>query len=798
MQSENVARFLAERSLEAGRRDSPAFYAPNPVTHGQIHDGALRLATVLTRHGLSRGDRLLLCLPDSLDLVQLLLASLARGILVFIANPELRPEDHAFVERDTEPALVVTSGALHGRFQRSTVVDPAELLSDATRAEPADFENLSGDAVAYATYTSGTTGPPKAAVHRHADVFTYVDAMCRTALRLAPEDVGLSSARMYFAYGLGNSVWFPLATGSSAVINSSPISSEVAAKLCERYRPSVLYGVPTFFARVVDTCFPDSFQSLRCIVSAGEALEFSLAERLMEFFGGIPILDGIGSTEVGQTFVSNTVDEWRIGTLGKVLPPYEIRVVAPDGTTAGPGVEGNLWVQGPSIAAGYWNRPNTPLSMNGSWLDTGDRVFIDPDGWIRYGCRADDIEIVGGININPNEVERLILEDDCVAEAAVVGVRESTGASALQAFLVPKRGTSLDDSAIAEIYRRLRNQLSSFKVPHRFAIAQQLPRTASGKLMRGDLRAESPTKPIWQVSSMPPPSNIEAEPDKTSAANIETSDRNRRGMKLHEQLNVLRQQRYQLLADTVGRQVAMMLGQSNARSLDTELAFSELGFNSQMTVELRNRLAAATGLQLPDTVGWDYGSISELATYLEAELSGRASPMAALPAPARVDEPIAVVGMACRLPGGVDSAQALWDLVSGGVDAVGGFPTDRGWDLAGLFDPDPDAVGKTYTRSGAFLADAAGFDAEFFGISAREATAMDPQQRLLLEVCWEALETAGIDPTTLEGSNTGVFAGAWAQPGAAGADGAEGYGLTGVATSVASGRVAYVLGLQGP
>ena len=166
----------------------------------------------------------------------------------------------------------------------------------------------------------------------------------------------------------------------------------------------------------------------------------------------------------------------------------------------------------------------------------------------------------------------------------------------------------------------------------------------------------------------------------------------------------------------------------------------------------------------------------------------------------RTTEPVAVVGMACRFPGGVDSAAGLWDLVSAGRDAMGEFPSDRGWNLAELFDPDPDAVGKTYTRYGGFVADAAGFDAEFFGISGREAQAIDPQQRLLLEVCWEALETAGIDPTGLAATDTGVFVGTWSQPpyGAGEIDSVEGHALTGGAASVASGRVAYVLGLQGP
>ena len=549
MRNGNLAGLLAQRASEAGWIDKPAYYAPDVVTHGQIHDGGARLGEVLRTRGLSRGDRVLLCLPDSPDLVQLLLACLARGIMAFLANPELHRDDHAFQERDTEPALVVTTGALRDRFQPSGVVDAAELLSDATGVAPGDYEPVSGDALAYATYTSGTTGPPKAAIHRHADPFIFDEAMCRNALRLTAQDTGLCSARMYFAYGLGNSVWFPLATGGSAVINPLPVSPEVAATLSERFEPSVLYGVPNFFARVVDVCSPDSFRSLRCLVSAGEALEVGLAERLAEFFDGIPILDGIGSTEVGQTFVSNSVDEWRVGTLGKVLPPYEIRVVAPDGATAGPGVEGDLWVRGSSIASGYWNWPE-PL-WNGGWLDTRDRVCVDADGWVTYRCRADDTEIVGGVNVNPREVERLIIEDDAVAEAAVVGVKESTGASTLQAFLVPASGSIMDESVIRDIHRRLLTRLSAFKVPHRFAIVERLPRTPNGKLLRGALRTESPAKPIWELSSAEPQSDAQPQPDNRPAPNTQIVVANAGEVTLKERLAGLQQERHRLVVEAV-------------------------------------------------------------------------------------------------------------------------------------------------------------------------------------------------------------------------------------------------------
>jgi polyketide synthase 1/15 len=768
----NLAELLASQASAAGWYDLPAYHAPPIATHGQIHDGAARLGRVLKNRGLRSGDRVLLCLPDSPDLVQLLLGCLARGVVAFLANPRLAPQEHAYVERDTQPALTVTSGALIDRFQQSTVVKAEELLVDAAGVERGDYQQVDGDAPAYATYTSGTTGSPKAVIHRHADVWAFIDAMCHRALRLDSHDIGLCSAPLYFAYGLGNSVWFPLATGGSAVLNHGLLSAEAAARQSARFKPSVLYGVPTFFANILDACPPDAFRSLRCVVSAGEALDVGLAERLLEFFGGIPILDGIGSTEVGQTFVSNTVGEWRLGTLGKALPPYEIRVVTTDGATAEPGAEGDLWVRGPSIAAGYWNCPTGLPVRDGGWLDTGDRVCIDADGWVTYRCRADDTEIVGGVNVNPREIERIITEDQRVAEAAVVAVREPTGASVLQAFLVPTKPQGLDESVSHDVHRRLLDRLSAFQVPHRFAVVERLPRTATGKLMRRALRAESPTSPIW-------------------------GPRIPGGVTLGERLAVIRQEHHRLVADAVCAEVAAMLGEPG-QPVNQHLAFSELGFDSQMTVELSRRLAVSTGLALPDTVGWDYSSISQLAGYVEAELSERDG-RAASPSPVHTDEPVAVVGMGCRFPGGVESPQALWDMVAAARDVVSEFPTDRNWDVPGLFDPDPDVMGKTYTRWGGFLADVAGFDAGFFGIPPGEALAMDPQQRLMLECSWEALEQAGIDPLSLRGSATGVFTGIFGQSyGTGGTERLEGYGLTGSASSVASGRVAYVLGLQGP
>ncbi|HWC12060.1 MAG TPA: AMP-binding protein [Acidimicrobiales bacterium] len=485
----NLAVVLEEAGARAGRGRVAFLVGERIFTHGDVHDGAARTATVLAEAGVGRGDRVLVAVPDGIELVWAFLGTVRLGALVLPVNPRVTPDDHRQL-LDVAGARTVVAGAeLASRFEnRAHVVVAEGLEQDVAGAEPHPVVDVAASDPAYAQFTSGTTGAPKAAVHRHGDPRVYFDAFARPALAGGPDDTLLSVSKMFFAYGLGNSLFFPLFAGCRAVLHAGhPRPDEVAA-LVRRHGVTVLFSVPTFYARLVGCEDGGAWESLRAAVSAGEALTPALAQRVRASLG-CPVLDGLGSTEVGQTFASNTLEQQRDGTVGRALRPYELAVRGEDGSDLPPGQRGTLWVRGPTVLLEYLGRPDaTAAAKRGEWLSTGDLATVEPDGFVRHQGRVDDIEIVGGINVGPLEIEAVLARHPAVTEVAVVGVRDELGASRLEAFVVPTPDANPDD-VTAELVAMARASLAAYKVPRAVHFVDSLPRTPTGKLRRFVLRS---------------------------------------------------------------------------------------------------------------------------------------------------------------------------------------------------------------------------------------------------------------------------------------------------------------------
>lgn len=498
----NLAAALEARSLERGFADRPALIAGQRVlSHGDVHEGAARVASLLASLGVRRGHTVLLALPDGLELAWAFLATVRLGALAVPVNPQLPSSDHRHLACDCGATVVVCSDDLVDRFAAvacqvvpATAVDGA--LDRHPRHPPAPVD---GSEAAYAQYTSGTTGAPRAAVHRHADPFVYTAAFAEPGLRLEPSDVILSVSKMFFAYGLGNSLFFPLLTGASAVLHPGRPRPEEVVALLDRHRISVLFAVPTFYAKLLRSEPPaGAFASLRVAVSAGERLLPILAERTQQLLGA-PVLDSLGTTEVGQAFVSATLDGAPAGTLGRALPPYEISIRGDDGIERPPGSIGSLWVRGPTVLKAYIGQPDaTAAAFDGDWLRTGDLASVDAEGFVSHHGRADDMEMVGGITVAPQEIEDLLSRHPAVSEVAVASVADADGGSQLQAFVVVVPGRTGDERLQLELVGLARAQLAHFKVPRSVTFVDGLPRTATGKLRRFVLRSGT----TWPAPSL--------------------------------------------------------------------------------------------------------------------------------------------------------------------------------------------------------------------------------------------------------------------------------------------------------
>ncbi|MQY06421.1 AMP-binding protein [Actinomadura macrotermitis] len=478
----NLAIALAHRADTQGWRDRPLFHTGGAVlTHGEAHDAAARASGVLHAAGVRPGQRVLIALPDSPGFVAALLGTLRLGAVAVLAGPEQSAAEHAYVRADAEPQAVVCDAALAHRFPTVQVLTGDD-LSDEPAAVPAPAP-AGPDTPAYVQYTSGTTGKPKGVVHRHGDPAAYVRALALGALGMTAGDVTFSLSKACYPFGLGATVFFPMFCGGSSVLWPQQPSVAGAAAQLQRHRPTLLFTVPTWYARLVgDPAVRAAAGSLRAAVSAGEPLLPSLADRIERVLG-CPVLDGLGSTEAGHTFVSNTLARRRRGTLGVVLDPFQIEVRGEGGAPAPAGETGVLYVRGPSVMREYLGRPDRTAEVPApdGWLRTGDLVHVDAEGFVHHHGRLLDQVTVSGEPVRPLEVERIFGLHPEVVEVAVV----ADPAGRLRAFTVLEGRPPAPAVAGPALLAFARERLPDHKVPRSVTFLPELPRTSTGKVRRG-------------------------------------------------------------------------------------------------------------------------------------------------------------------------------------------------------------------------------------------------------------------------------------------------------------------------
>ncbi|NEC91930.1 benzoate-CoA ligase family protein [Streptomyces sp. SID12501] len=495
----NLAAHLAALAERRGWSGRAAFHQSRQGhrswTHGEVHELAARTATVLARHGVRAGDRVLLALPDGITWVTVFLAAARLGAVAVLVNPELPSADHAFMTEDAEAVLCVTGPGLEdgdggeGRFAGRPLLGADQLAALAPTAEPATSAHpVDAHTPLYVQYTSGTTGRPKGVVHCHGDPKTYHDLIGHRLLRITQDDVTLSVSKLYFAYGFGNAFVFPLFSGSSAVLVDRRPAPAAVDELVARHRVTLLYSVPSAYAALVadrGNGHQACFASVRAAVSAGEGLPDGLGQQVGELLGA-PVLEQIGSTEAGHAFCANSLDHNHPGTVGRPVPGFEVELRDRAGlplSDADEGAEGELWVRGPTVTSGYLNRPEeTARSLVGGWLATRDRAVREPDGSYRHLGRADDMEMVGGITVSPLEVEAVLRTHPAVKEVAVAALTDERGLSRLRAFVVPVG--QVRAGLETELVELARARLAAFKVPRSVWFVPSLPRTSTGKLRR--------------------------------------------------------------------------------------------------------------------------------------------------------------------------------------------------------------------------------------------------------------------------------------------------------------------------
>ena len=516
----NAADYFIDRNIRQGRGHKVAIYTEHRnYTYNDIQKMVNKTANALRDLGVRIEDRIMMLMLDAPQFYAIFWGAIRMGAVPIPVNTMLTPDDYEYYLNDSRARVLAVSaellpvinqieGELH--YLRDLIViseiEGAHIpFRQKYKRAPATIKTASTtrDDVGFWLYSSGSTGSPKGAIHSQYDMVVVSEGFGRDVLNLSEEDICFSGARLFFAYGLGNGMYLPMSAGASAVLNPHRPTPEVIYRYLERFKPTVFFGVPTLYGQMLEYkekhdqkmgTKPDpnsnhELSSVRICFSSGEALPMDIYYRWKERFG-IDILDGIGSTEMLHAFLSNRLGDLRPGSTGKPIQGYELRLVDDEGEEVPRGEIGTLMVKGNSAAQFYWRkREKTRQTMQGEWINTGDKYYVDKDGFYWCAGRSDDMLKVGGIWVSPVEIENCLSLHTAVRECAVIGQRDDQGLVKPKAYVVLRDGINPSEDLAEDLKKWVLDRLAKYKYPRWIEFIPELPKSATGKIQRFKLRA---------------------------------------------------------------------------------------------------------------------------------------------------------------------------------------------------------------------------------------------------------------------------------------------------------------------
>jgi benzoate-CoA ligase family protein len=522
----NAAAYFVDRNVTDGRGRHVAIECGDArITYDEVQCHVNRCGSALRGVGVRPEDRVLLLLLDGPEFVYSFFGAIKIGAVPVPLNTLWKPSDYQYVIRDSRATVLIVSAALLPNVERIPDADrgalrhiivaggeegappyPSFARFESQGSVELEAEPTSRDAPAFWLYSSGSTGAPKGCVHLQHDMVVCAELFGKGVLGIGPADRTYSVAKLFFAYGLGNALYFPFAVGATTILSPAAPTPQNVYDTVERHKPTLLFSVPTSYGMLLAHRRSDQpppaghsgadlqirefdLSSVRLAVSAGEALPPSLYDRFKQRFG-VDIIDGIGSTEALHMFISNRPDAIRPGSSGLIVRGYEARLLDDENEPVRPGEIGNLWIRGDSICAGYWNQhEKTKNAIEGHWIRTGDKYTRDADGFYWYSGRSDDMLKVGGLWVSPVEVENALIAHDAVLECGVIGREDRDGLIKPMAFVVLAAGAVGSPELAKALQQFVRERLAEYKRPRWVEFVGELPKTATGKIQRFRLRS---------------------------------------------------------------------------------------------------------------------------------------------------------------------------------------------------------------------------------------------------------------------------------------------------------------------